>query len=127
MRQSNNYINHLWPPNTILVASDSTLNQINEQKLSKYHNVKVRSFSGAVVGDMYSYLEPLLRKKPGHVILHVGTNNCTDEAANEILDQLLLLKKHIISVLPDCIVILSQPILGNDNRKAAATVRLLYS
>ena len=76
---------------------------------------------------MYSYLHPLLQKKPGHVILHVGTNNCPDQDANEILDQLLLLRKHIISVLPDCIVTLSQPIIRNDNRKAAATVRLLIN
>ena len=127
VRQSNNSINHIWPPNTILIASDSTLNQINEQKLSKHHNVKVRSFSGAVVEDMYCYLQPLLLKKPGQVILHIGTNNCPDQDANEILDQVLLLRKHIISVLPDCIVTLSQPIIRNDNRKAAATVRLLIS
>jgi hypothetical protein len=46
--------------NTILVASDSICNQIDEKRLSKKYTVKVRAFSGASINDMYWYLHPLL-------------------------------------------------------------------
>ena len=37
--------------------------------------VKVRSFAGATIEDMYDYLKPILKKCPDNIILHVGTNN----------------------------------------------------
>ena len=36
---SNNYPKHTSPINTILIASDSILNQLNERKLSRHYNV----------------------------------------------------------------------------------------
>ena len=77
----NNLINHIntstykWPKKTLLIASDSIMNDIDEKRLSRNWNVKVRCFSGATVDHMKDYLKPLLKKEPDNIILHVGTNN----------------------------------------------------
>ena len=40
--------------------------------------LKVRNFPGLAVRDMYDYVKPLLRKRPSHVLLHVGTNDAVN-------------------------------------------------
>ena len=118
---------HKWSKNTILIATDSIYNQIDEKRLSRKYNVRVRAFSGASVEDMYWYLYPLLKKEPDYVILHVGTNNCTYDTPEDILCNILRLKQHIQAVLPNCQVILSQPIIRTDSKKAASTMHQLIS
>ena len=64
-----------WEDDTILIKGDSILNNIDEKGIStKIANVpvKVRPFSGATIDDMYSYIQPLLLKKPKTIILHIG-------------------------------------------------------
>ena len=62
---------HQWPKDTILIASDSMFNTIDEKRLSMYgKNVKVRSFKGSTISDMYFYLYPLLQKCPKYLLLH---------------------------------------------------------
>ena len=112
-----------WPKRTILIASDSTFNQLDEKKLSKHNNIKVRAFSGATVEDMHYYLHPLLAKEPDFILLHVGTNNSTDDDADEIVQKILHLKSWIEEKLPNCEVILSEPINRFDIPKATRTVK----
>ena len=68
-----------------------------------------------------------LKKEPDYLLLHVGTNNCTFDPPKKVMENMLLLKEHIESVLPKCKVILSQPIIRTDSQKAAGTMRLLIS
>ena len=112
-----------WPKNTILIASDSILNQIDENRLSKDFNVKVRAFSGATIEDMYYYLHPLLPKEPDYILLHVCTNNSTDDDADEIVNKILCLKSWIEDILPNCTIILSEPTLRFDSPKATRTIK----
>ena len=81
---------HPWPKNTILIARDSMINGINKKRIStNFKSVKVRCFSGATIDDMYFNLIPLLRKKPAALVLHVGTNNSSNETSFQIYDKLL--------------------------------------
>lgn len=84
-----------WPPNTCLIVADSTLNGLNEGKMSKNKKIVVRSFSGAVVNDFYNYLEPLMEKKPSKLIIHAGTNDTSSKNANEIFTELLQLRDYV--------------------------------
>ena len=59
------------------------LNYIDETRMSRKFNVKVRSFPGAKP-DMFHYSVPLLEKNPDYIILHVGTNNAVDHQSNEV-------------------------------------------
>ena len=111
--------------NTLLIASDSIMSNIDEKRLSKSVNVKVRAFAGSTINDMYSYLEPLLRKEPSHILLHVGTNDSGVKSSEEIVSELLQLKSHVKGILPNCTIYISLPTLRTDNPYAARTIRQL--
>ena len=122
---TNDNNNNTWPDNTILITGDSMLNQLDEKRLSNSVNrcVKVQSFPGATIEDMYSYITPLLKKVPKHIIIHIGTNNAVYNSSDTILDEIVKLKGYIQSQLPDAMVILSCPITRTDNGKARLTVK----
>ena len=111
-----------WPKNTILVISDSIMNNIEENRLSRSRNVKVRPFIVSTIEDMFSYITPLLKKRPTYILLHVGTNNSTEQTSTEIFNQLLELKKYILKTLPQVQLIFSKPTLRLDNSKANFTL-----
>ena len=46
--------------------------------MSWSNKVKVHSFSGANTSDMTHFLQSLMKKKPDHVLIHIGTNNFCD-------------------------------------------------
>ena len=96
-----------------------------ESKFGKNECVKVKSFPGAVVGDMKDYIKPLLLKKPSKIVIHVATNDTVDNSAEEIVRKLLDLKEEIEKALNGCEVILSLPIRRNDNIKANKTIQAL--
>ena len=73
--------------NTVLIAGDSMINGINEKRFStNIKSVKVRYFSGATIDDMYFSLILLLREKLTALVLHVGTDNSTNETSFQIYD-----------------------------------------
>ena len=104
-----------------MIAGDSILNGMMEKRMG--NNVKVRTFPGARIIDMASYLIPLLEKIPDHIILHVSTNDSVNNNnADAITDELLQLKHNIEKSLPNTIVILSLPTLRMDNQQANNTL-----
>ena len=116
--------NHLWPKNTCLIVGSSILNNLDERKLNKGNIcVKVRPFPGSTISDMHSYITPLLKKKPQHIILHVGGNDAPFKSADDILVELLQLKTFIAKQLPTCDIYISQPTTRVDNMKAKYTIR----
>ena len=99
-------------------------NQLDEKRVSKNDfTTKVRAFGGSSIADMYFYLEPLLKKEPEYVILHVGTNDCVSESGNTVFQNLLGLKKHIEEKVPGVKVIISQPTIRFDNNLVSMRVR----
>ena len=117
---------HEWPINACLIIGDSILQHLDESRLSKRNApVKVRCFPGSNIEDMYSYICPLLRKNPAHIVLHVATNDAPYKSPDEILTDILKLKLFILDKLPNCDVIISQPITRYDNQRAKVTIRNL--
>ena len=55
----------------------------------------------------------------------IVSNDATDNSSLKIFDDMLLLKRHIMKVLPSVRVFLSCPILRTDNAKAMLTLRVL--
>ena len=69
------------------MVGDSILNGINKKGLSKKrHIVKVRSHPGATSEDLVDHIKPVARRKPDMVILHVGTNDISNDV--KTLDKL---------------------------------------
>ncbi len=112
---------HRWPPGTTLIAGDSIVSGLMEKKMGK-NNVKVRSFPGACIQDMYSYLHPLLQKCPTNIILHVCTNDALEKEPDELTNELLQLKKYVESALPESTVIISYPTIRTDKQQAKSTI-----
>ena len=112
----------VWPRGTCLVTSDSMLSCIDETRMSRKFNVKVRSFPDAKTNDMFYYLVQLLEKNPDYVILHVGTNGAVDHQSNDIISKIFKLKEFIQLKVPSCKVIISRPIKRHDNKKASSVV-----
>ena len=75
-----------WKYGTCLVVGDSMLRQIDETRMSRKFNLRVRSFPRAKISDMYHYLIPILNKKPDYIVLHVGTDDAVDAEASVIVD-----------------------------------------
>ena len=115
----------IYPPGTCVIMGDSILNGLIEENLSKQHNVRIRKYPGAIVDDLNYHVHPILRKKPKHIIIHIGTNDATRSTSREILDKLLKLKTLIKETLPETEVTFSTPTIRSDNGKAALTERNL--
>ena len=111
-----------YPSNTTVIADDSIINGIREERLSgKNGVVKVRNFPGATIEDMQHNLVPILEKNLCHLILHVETNNAESCTSRELLDKLLKLKSFISEKCPQCPTIFSTPIIRSDKAKANLT------
>ena len=96
---------------------------INQKRLSIQERiVKVRSFPGATINDMYDYIKPLLKKAPANVILHVGTNDAPNSKSTAILDNMLSLKSFIEKTLPQSKVCISNLVKRTVNGKSTLTV-----
>ena len=63
--------------------------------MSRNKTVKVNSFPGATTEDMASYLNPLINRKPDHILLRVGTNNLATDSPQEIAENIVALTKLI--------------------------------
>ena len=112
-----------WPSGTCAIVGDSMVNGIDEKKLQKNGSAKVFYFSGARINDMNHHLMPIIAKRPDYLILHVGTNDATTNTSRKIIDDLLVLKCHILKQLQNCRVIVSKPTVRIDHGKANLTLR----
>ena len=110
---------HAWPHGTTVSTGDSILNNLEEYRLNKRFNVKVRPFPEADVDDMYQYI------LPDNIILYIGTNDTPDKTSTEILNEIAELKLYIESILPHVNIYLSYPVLRTDNAKAGFTIHHL--
>ena len=86
---------------------DSIVSGLRESKTSLRRNIKVHSFPGLRIQDMYNYLVPLLRKQPDKIILHVGTNDARHIKADEMKEKSGKLKSLIWEMLLSVKIILS--------------------
>ena len=84
--------------------------------------MKMESFPGAIIENIYDYIKPLLMKCSKNIILHVGTSNTVNETSTIVLDKLLSLKAFVEKVLIDCNVCISNLTLKRNNAKASSTV-----
>ena len=110
-----------------LVIRRLMINQMDEDRLSSSTkmNVKVRSFGGVDIHSIYSKLDPLLKKKPSKIILHIGTNDTVNNTSDTVLENLLKLKHYIESKLAGVSIVLSCPIKRVDNHKAKMIIKNL--
>ena len=64
----------------IFIVGDSMVKNWHGWMMSGTKTLKVHSFSGSTVQDMDYFVEPLLARYPDDIIVHIGTNNLSDES-----------------------------------------------
>ena len=111
--------------NLVYILSDSMLNQIDEKRLSKSKDIKVKCHGGCTTKCMYRHLPEVSKLKPKYIILHIGTNDCIEKTSDEVLREIIKLKKYIENASPTSIVIISTPIMRADNSTANQIVQNL--
>ena len=104
----------------IYIASGSMLNQIDETRLSKHFDVKVRCHGGCTIKCMYTHLPDMFKLKPEYVILHIGSNDCPNKTSDEIIRELNNLIAYIKRTLPSSKITYSLPTVRTDCSKAEA-------
>ena len=72
---------------------------------------------------MNHHLIPIIAKRPGYLILHVGTNDAATNTSRKIIDDLLMVKCNILKQLLNCRVTASKPTVWIDHGKANLTLR----
>ena len=100
--------NWSWLEETIKERSSSQLEQL----------VKFRA---AAINHLKRHIVLLLKKKPEHIILHIGTNDAVLKMARSILDALIQPKHYITNIL-STYKIVSWPTIRTDNGKEALTL-----
>ena len=70
------------------INPDSIVQNFDERRLSKtIFTVKVTSFRGSSINDMYSYLVQLLQKRLEYVILAVSISDCVNQSSGKVLEK----------------------------------------
>ena len=82
--------------NTTPIAGDSILFGIEESRIwERDRKVKNKIFPRATIDNMYDYIKSLSKKCPDNIIVHVGTNNTTNNPSKVVLGKVLDLNKFI--------------------------------
>ena len=116
-----------WPSGTVLITGSSMLQGLQEKRLTVNGiNVKVRANPGATVRDMKDHLNAYLRKKPTHLILHVGANDSSakETSSDDIFDGLIDLKSYAENKVPGIKVVFSCPTIRTDD--SVASIKLVF-
>ena len=79
----------------IMIAGDSILKNLHGWMLSCLKSVEVNCFPGATTADMVSFIQPLIARKPDHIILHIGTNDLVVDSPQEIAHKIVALTKIV--------------------------------
>lgn len=110
----------------LYILSSSMLNRMDGERLcNKEVEVKVQCHGGCTIRCLYSHLPHVINSKPDFILLHMGSNDCSNKTSDEVLKELTNLINHLKLLLPCCTVILSAPIVRSDNNTAAAVQKNL--
>ena len=101
--ESNNGMNRKARRNenkkSITILGDSLLKDVKSFKLknaiNNTANIYVKSFSGATIDDMASYVIPTKKYNPDAVILHCGTNDLNTKDPKDIASKVIDLAKSL--------------------------------
>ena len=96
---------------TLTIIGDSMVKKIRSQDINNEcpsYKSYVKTFPGARIDDMFSYVEPTVNMNPSMVVLMCGTNNLRDEEpdriANKLVDLALTVNERVDKVAVSSIV-----------------------
>lgn len=113
---------------TVVIAGDSMVKNVIGAKMSSVDTDNffvVKPFPGATVQDMNDFINPLIRKKPDKMILHIGTNDLKSSRPKVVAESILKLVTRIKEASPNTAVGISALLVRNDNHELAVKVNLV--
>ena len=96
------------------------LNGVNEKELSKSHNVKVKNYPGATSEDILDKIDDLLKAKPDCLLLHVRTNDLTNNVS--LLNSVKKMVNKVKNLSPNTKLVFSSVILHKDKKDISRKV-----
>ena len=96
------------------------LNGVNEKGLSKSHNVKVKNYPGATSEDILGKIDDLLKVKPDCLLVHVGTNDLTNNV--NLLNSVKKMVNKVKNSSPNTKLVFSSVILRKDKKDISKKV-----
>ena len=82
---------------SISIVGDSMLSKVRRQDLTREvpkYRINIKTFRGARVEHMYSYMEPTIEMGVDGVIILCGTNNLRDESPEVVAKKIVKLAMH---------------------------------
>ena len=109
--------NHPWKKGATLIIGDLILPGLREFKMSKRKTIKLQTFPGAAIGDIKFFVIPHSRKKPGKIVLPVGTSDASHATPKEMFNDIKNLKSFRKKYAPESKIIISMPVLRADKNQ----------
>ena len=98
----------------VIIIGDSMLNNINNRGLSKSKKVEVLNFPGATSKDIIGKIDDVLNQKPESLIVHVGTNDLTNEI--NLLNNIKKIVTKTKQKSPNTVISFSNLIIRKDKK-----------
>ena len=105
--------------NEVVIIGDSMLNNINSRGLSKSKEVDVLNFPGATSSDVFTKIDDVLNKKPASLIVHVGTNDLTNDI--NLLSNVKKIVNKTNKTSPNTVLTFSSIIFRKDKKNLEKT------
>jgi len=123
---NNNNNKHARKPVTV-ITGDSIIQHIHGWNISKSTKVVVKSFPGATTENMDNFVKPITRKKPGNVVLLVGTNDLNSQEPRLTAEGIVNLALQIEDDAPETNLAISGLITRPDDkdRKVSSANKIL--
>ena len=103
----------------VVIIGNSMLNNINGCGLSKTKKVDVLKFPGATSADIVTKIDDVLDKKPESIIIHVSTNDLTNDI--NLLSNIKKIVNKTNKISPNTILNFSNTIIRKDKRNIEKT------
>ena len=98
----------------VVIIGDSMLNNINGKGLSKSKKVDILNIPGAISGDIVDKIDGVLEGKPESLIVHVGTNDLTNNV--NLLNNIKSIVNKVKTTSLDTVLSFSNIIIRRDKR-----------
>ena len=102
------------------IIGDSIVNGVNPRGFDKKYLVKVRPYGGATSEDVIDFVKPSVRKKPDHMLIHVGTNDLTNKV--DTIKQSKTIIKYIKENSPTTQICMSSITIRADKKGLDSTI-----
>ena len=109
--------------NYTAIIGDSMINGINANGFKRELNVKIKPFGGSTSADLLDHIKPTLRKNPKNIILHVGTNDLTNNI--DTIQNFKEIIKLIRTKSPNSNVAVSNVVIRADKKNMVEKVQEL--